>query len=202
MYFAHMPTDSKGPQSTRRDELIEIGARLFYEQGYASTGIKQIIDEAGIAKGTFYTHFKSKEELGVAWLKARHTQWSSWFEAELKKCKSAAEKIQAAFGYLKQWLVESGFRGCAFLNTMAETPSIENPMRSEVANHKRQLCERFCQLVGEHLEEGVGDSGNEAQQKGRSIFLLFEGALVESQNFHETWPVDVARNEVERILAV
>lgn len=51
--------------ASKRDELIEIASKLFYQQGYQATGIKQIIDEAGIAKGTFYSHFKSKEELGL-----------------------------------------------------------------------------------------------------------------------------------------
>ena len=74
-------------------------------------------------------------------------------------------------------------------------------MRSEVASHKRQLCDRFVQLVAENLEGKRAKPSNEAKQNGTSIFLLFEGALVESQNFHETWPVEIARNEVERILA-
>jgi hypothetical protein len=76
-----MPT-LETPKS-KRDELLEIASRLFYEQGYHRTGVKQIIDEAGIAKGTFYSHFKSKEDLAVAWLKLRHTSWNSMMDQYL-----------------------------------------------------------------------------------------------------------------------
>ena len=62
----------KSNSSPKREELIEIASRLFYEQGYGATGIKQVIEEAGIAKGTFYSHFRSKEDLGLEWLKLRH----------------------------------------------------------------------------------------------------------------------------------
>ena len=115
-----MPTKVTQGQS-KRDEIVEIASRLFYEQGFGATGIKQIIDEAGIAKGTFYSHFQSKDELGLAWLKARHAVWNGWFEDSVEQSDAAAG-ILASFDFLEKWLEESSFRGCAFLNTMAEIP--------------------------------------------------------------------------------
>ena len=46
-----------------RKKIVDTAARLFYEQGYNSTGINQIIAEAGIAKASLYAHFSSKEDL-------------------------------------------------------------------------------------------------------------------------------------------
>ena len=40
-----------------------------------------------------------------------------------------------------------------------------------------------------------------AAQAATIIFLLFEGALVDSQNFHETWPIESARERVAALLA-
>ncbi len=47
----------------RRLELLRIAYGMFVSKGYENTSIDEIIEEAGIAKGTFYYHFKSKEEL-------------------------------------------------------------------------------------------------------------------------------------------
>lgn len=47
----------------RRTEIIETAERLFLEHGYEETPVELIIKEIGIAKGTFYHYFKSKEEL-------------------------------------------------------------------------------------------------------------------------------------------
>ena len=47
----------------RRQELIRIAYRLFVSRGYEQTSVDEIIEEAGIAKGTYYYHFQSKEQM-------------------------------------------------------------------------------------------------------------------------------------------
>ena len=49
-----------------RQRLLQIATALFIERGYEHTPIQAIIDAVGIAKGTFYHHFRSKEDLLVA----------------------------------------------------------------------------------------------------------------------------------------
>lgn len=190
-----MPGDTSS--QSKRGELLEIAGRLFYRQGFGATGVKQIIEEAGIAKGTFYTHFKSKEELGVAWLQARHRQWMGWLEEALGEAETPRGKLLAIFDFLGKWLKESEFRGCAFLNTMAETPDPSSEMRAEVASHKEGLRQRTIDLVRQHF---AGAPEDFVQQKGTIIFLLLEASIVESQNFQRLWPVEAARAEVDALL--
>lgn len=47
----------------RKKEILDISEKLFIENGYDDTSISDIINEAGIAKGTFYHYFESKEHL-------------------------------------------------------------------------------------------------------------------------------------------
>lgn len=47
----------------RRQQLIDIGEELFTKNGYDETAVSDIVGAAGIAQGTFYHHFRSKEEL-------------------------------------------------------------------------------------------------------------------------------------------
>ena len=47
----------------RRSEILDAAQHLFYSKGYDETSIQDIIDAVGIAKGTFYHHFESKQEL-------------------------------------------------------------------------------------------------------------------------------------------
>ncbi|MEJ6572818.1 MAG: TetR/AcrR family transcriptional regulator [Akkermansiaceae bacterium] len=190
------PTATK---HSKRDEIVEIASLLFYRQGYGATGIKQIIEQAGIAKGTFYTHFKSKEDLGVEWLKSRHIQWNTWLNDSLKPAEASGAKVLAAFTFLASWLKESNYRGCAFLNTMAETPDASSPMRREVVEHKRQLHQTFQSLMADHFKnEDVSEEF--VIQKAGAAFLLFEGALVETQNFEDPLPITVALKEVQSML--
>ncbi|MBC7231540.1 MAG: TetR family transcriptional regulator [Actinobacteria bacterium] len=58
--------EAEEPQVTdRRDRIIEIATRLFAAKGYHGTTIDEIVQATGIAKGTFYIYFDSKEELLV-----------------------------------------------------------------------------------------------------------------------------------------
>jgi AcrR family transcriptional regulator len=54
------------PPQQRRDELMDAARRLFLKQGVGPTTIDQIASGADVAKGTFYLHFSSKEDLLAA----------------------------------------------------------------------------------------------------------------------------------------
>jgi AcrR family transcriptional regulator len=54
------------PPAERRDELMNAAQRLFLDHGVESTTIEQITSAADVAKGTFYLHFSSKEDIRAA----------------------------------------------------------------------------------------------------------------------------------------
>lgn len=53
---------SKHPEE-RRNEILDTAETLFFTKGYARTTINDVLEKIGIAKGTFYYYFKSKEEV-------------------------------------------------------------------------------------------------------------------------------------------
>jgi AcrR family transcriptional regulator len=53
---------TKAPEE-RRLEIIKTAEKLFSQNGYSNTSVEAIIKEMGVAKGTFYYYFKSKEEV-------------------------------------------------------------------------------------------------------------------------------------------
>ena len=101
---------TKGEQSRQR--LIDCAAELFWKNGYAATGISEILNASGLPKGSFYFYFKSKEELAVAVV--------SYYQAAL------LDKMRV-FAANRTWLIavyqgnlllgrisqERGYLGCA-----------------------------------------------------------------------------------------
>lgn len=50
-------------RSDRKNEILEVAARLFYERDYNSVGMRLIAQEAGVRGASLYHHFQSKEEM-------------------------------------------------------------------------------------------------------------------------------------------
>ncbi len=187
------------PKETKKDQLIDIASKLFFEQGYRATGVQQIIDAAGIAKGTFYSHFRSKDELGLAWLQERHAEWVKLRQDYVSQAASTPDgQILALFDMLRDWMDQCDFRGCAFLNTLAETPDFTCPMRCEILSHKRGMLDFIRGLIDQHIPDA---SDEDNAQRAGAIYLLLEAAMIEAQNFRCTWPVKVAKRQTEIILA-
>lgn len=51
------------PKSSTHDRIVEIADTLFYEQGFDATSFADIAMIAGISRGNFYYHFKTKDEI-------------------------------------------------------------------------------------------------------------------------------------------
>jgi AcrR family transcriptional regulator len=63
-------TLSKGERTSRA--IVDAAYDLIVEQGYAATSMRQIADKVGLAPGSIYNHFPSKEEVFVAIIQERH----------------------------------------------------------------------------------------------------------------------------------
>jgi len=61
-----MPRLSKAAVHERRQDLVTVAQQLFLTQGYDNTTVNQIIATLNLAKGTYYYHFRSKEDILIA----------------------------------------------------------------------------------------------------------------------------------------
>ena len=187
-------------KNNARDRIIETALDLFYRQGYLSTGINQIIAESKVAKATFYSNFPSKEALCVAYLQARHDLWMGWLKHHVKKSDTDTEKLLAVFSFLKQWMQDNKFRGCAFLNIASEVPLKDSKIRAEVIKHKNSLQKYLHKIILDCVESNNISKTINAESTAKAVYVLVEGAIVSSQNFSEIWPIESAQEVVEKLL--
>jgi AcrR family transcriptional regulator len=176
------------PPPTR---ILRTAARLFYQQGYHATGVNQIIAEAGVAKATFYAHYPSKESLGAAWLTQQHEAWSSWLNERVSSIADPRQRLATLFDLLEVWLRNNDFRGCPFHNTNAEQPNPPAAIRAIIQQHLAFLRDYLGGLVRSALPGRI-----EADRHALAAHVLFCGAMVEAQSFHDPWPVRAAAQTV------
>lgn len=128
-----------------RERILRTASRLFYQDGLRATGIDRIIAESGVAKMSFYRHFPSKAELVRQFLARRHDQWMAMFTAEIE-AHFAEEGLGAIASALDHWFRQADFRGCAFINSVAESGQGDSPEREIAIAHKKDLAAHIAKL--------------------------------------------------------
>jgi AcrR family transcriptional regulator len=96
-----------------KERILETADRLFYLRGIRAVGVDTIAAEIGISKRTLYNHFPSKDELIAAYLERRFTRAPA-------SDKPPVEQILGTFDRLERGFASKGFRGCPFVNAVAE----------------------------------------------------------------------------------
>lgn len=170
-----------------KERILEKTFTLFHKQGYNATGINQIIEEAKVAKASFYQHFKSKEDLCVAFLEKRH---SFWFDELLKFTSNTEDsnaKVLASFDFLVFMNKNENFRGCSFLNILSEIPSDNTKILNVIQSHKNDLRAYFMEILADEL---VSDH----------IYLLFESCLIESQLFKSNQLIEQSKKIIQTLI--
>ncbi|MBP2618932.1 TetR/AcrR family transcriptional regulator [Chryseobacterium jejuense] len=153
-----------------RERIVETTFDLFAKQGYNSTGINQIISDAGVAKASFYLHFKSKEDLCVEFLNVRHEYWFNQLHTFTAQSEDLHSKILKAFDFLIYMNERENFRGCSFLNILSEIPMDNVKILNVIQAHKADLRNYFLELL---KDDTLSDH----------IYMLFESSIIESQLF-------------------
>ncbi|MBR0465051.1 MAG: TetR/AcrR family transcriptional regulator [Clostridia bacterium] len=110
----------------RREQIIETGEKLFYENGYEDTSIQQILDELQLSKGGFYHHFESKLQLLEA-ICARHGEKTAALcqSAVANNAGEAIAQMDALFSAISLWQRDDTAYAVLLLNTAYFASSYE-----------------------------------------------------------------------------
>ncbi|MEZ4708341.1 MAG: TetR/AcrR family transcriptional regulator [Caldilineaceae bacterium] len=92
---------------SRRSEILDAAQQLFYQKGYEQTSIQDLLSAVGIAKGTFYHYFDSKQALLVELTDRVVVEGMTIVEALVNDPKlTAVEKFRQIYGQMHQWKLE------------------------------------------------------------------------------------------------
>jgi AcrR family transcriptional regulator len=148
-----------------KERILETADRLFYLQGIRAIGVDTIAAEIGISKRTLYNHFPSKDALISAYLARRFVQ-------PQPSDKPPAEQILGTFDRLERGFASKGFRGCPFVNAVAELGTEDQAVRKIAVAFKESRRVWFRDLL---LQLGVTDAEGLATQ----LTLLVDGSIAQ-----------------------
>jgi AcrR family transcriptional regulator len=150
---------------TMNERILETADRLFYLRGIRAVGVDTIAAEIGISKRTLYNHFPSKDELIAAYLARR-------FRQPPASDKPPVEQILGTFDSLERRFASKDFRGCPFVNAVAELGAEDRAVKKIAVAFKESRRVWFRDLL---MRLTVADADDLATQ----LTLLVDGAIAQ-----------------------
>ncbi|MEQ8406522.1 MAG: TetR/AcrR family transcriptional regulator [Oceanicaulis sp.] len=180
-----------------RARLIAAAARLFQEQGYAATGLSEILALAEAPKGSLYHHFPGgKAELGAAAMRGAGGLLRATLRARHAGAGDAAGAVEKFAGDLAGWLEESGFkRGCPVATVALE----QTPGEGDLAEAIRGALLRTIDLMAEMIEADGAPPGR-ARSLALTALSALEGAMILARVEASAEPVRAAGAETARLI--
>ena len=150
-------------KAAMRERILETADRLFYGQGIRAVGVDTVAAEIGISKRTLYNYFPSKDELIVAYLERR-------VRPAPVSDRPPAEQILGVFDRLERSFSSDVFRGCPFVNAVAELKEPHHAANKVALEFKNQRRAWF-----RHQLVRLGVAGPEPL--ATQLQLLVDGAI-------------------------
>jgi AcrR family transcriptional regulator len=150
-------------KSAMQERILDTTDRLFYGQGIRAVGVDTIAAEIAISKRTLYNYFPSKDHLIVAYLSRRLRPMPT---SDLP----AVDQILGDFDRLERSFASGVFRGCAFVNAVAELKEPKHAANQLALAFKEQRRLWFRDLLKE-LDVDHPDT------LATQLMLLVDGAI-------------------------
>jgi TetR/AcrR family transcriptional repressor of nem operon len=180
---------TKARGAATRDHVIEEAAALIRERGFRSTSIGDVLERAGVQKGSFYYYFPSKDDLGHAVL----SRWTEELRARLigfltdaEATTPPLERIAAALdGFVTEQESSDGRGGCPFGNLAIELADVHEDFRVRLSDAFRELASAFSGLVARAKSEGTLRPDADPDALGTFLVASIEGGILLSKVHHD-----------------
>jgi TetR/AcrR family transcriptional repressor of nem operon len=175
-----------------RDHLLQVGLRQIHSMGYAATGVKEILDEAAVPKGSFYHYFPSKEAFAkeVLELYARGESeraakiLSDGKAAPLKRLRRYFDELIVIYG------PTANISGCLIGNLSLEmadhSDSIQSVLHQSFANWQTAI----AAILQEAIDRGDLAKSTKPQELASFLLNSYEGAILRSKADRSSKPVE------------
>ncbi|MFC7896945.1 TetR/AcrR family transcriptional regulator [Streptomyces sp. NPDC057381] len=173
-----------------RERILDAAEELFQSEGIRRVGVQAIAEKAETTKMAIYRHFETKDALVAEWLRIVAAEYRAAFDRVAAEHPGRPrEQILGLARFIAEGLPAISYRGCPFINSLAELPDRSHPARQVIEEHKADQTRR---MIGMCADAGLPDP----EQAAAEITFVLEGAQVSTQN----GSVDRAGDRLMRIV--
>ncbi len=167
---------------TRKDArmaILDKGARIIHRKGFNHTGVQEILDAAGVPKGSFYHYFKSKEDFGLNILDYYAAYLIGRVEILQDKNGQPIKRLKDFFDGFLLFFESIGCElGCPIGNLSQEMGDLSPAFRKRLEEIFLMMRSRIEGVLNEALRDGAIPGSLDARETADFIINSWEGAIV------------------------
>lgn len=167
--------------------ICDAGEMLFSRHGYSAVGIKMILDEVGIPKGSFYHYFKSKEAFAVEVAEQYFTQRFDRFCNDLAKGGTCiSEVILSTYeSEIDDMFEHEKVRGCVLGNLFIEANSDLELLQTKLNDIYKRWLTVFTECIEKGQQQGEFRKDIDAKQLAAMFWAHWEGTVLKFQVYSD-----------------
>jgi TetR/AcrR family transcriptional repressor of nem operon len=165
-----------------KQRLIEAGLRLLLQQGYNSLGIQALLDATDTPKGSFYHHFKDKEDFALQVLDSYMGAVHAGLDAcLLDQSVRPLARIRRFFEMTEEAYRQEGYLGCLMGGLGQELSGVSEVFRRKIDWCLSSIAERMARCLNEAREKGDIPAACDVQRMADLLVNCWEGAALRSR---------------------
>jgi len=157
-----------------RDAKIEQAMQLFWENGYESTSVQDLVDHLGLNRSSLYNAFGGKHELYLEALDRYRREDIEWLRDELREAPTAVQGIRRALMAVAERATESCC-GCFTINAAVECSPRDASTQERARESFEEMRALFRAAVERAQKEGDVDASRDAAALGRHLTNTYNG---------------------------
>jgi TetR/AcrR family transcriptional repressor of nem operon len=175
--------------SPTREKIVAAAQDRFHALGYSACGVQEIVDTAGVPKGSFYNYFKTKESLALEVLDTYVA--SSKREILSNTVLTPLNRIREHFGFFISRYERDGFhKGCLIGNLSAESSESIPLLKTALVESLSTWTDQLSQTIREGQAIGEIKSGIDPVEIARFLINSWEGTVLRMKVTGDRRPLD------------
>ena len=177
------PRETVARDTDTRERILAAGTDLFGRKGFNGCGLNEVLQQAGVPKGSFYHYFGSKEEFGVVLIERARDEYLAELKPLLTERKlSPLQRLRAVYEHTRDECSAGGTTvECLIPKLALETGSLSEPVHAAVKCAYQQLAAVLAQVIREGQALGEIEPRHDADRLANVLIMLWEGATIRMQ---------------------
>ena len=165
-----------------KQRLLDVGMAMLLEHGYHDLGIQALLTATGTPKGSFYHHFKDKEDFALQVIDAYMQQVHAGLDGCLDDAGSAPlDRVRRFFEMTQKSYRKQGYMGCLLGGLGQELSGVSDLFRRKIEGCFSEIAKRIAVCLEEARQRGDIPAGSNTRGMASLLVDCWEGAALRSR---------------------